>query len=40
MSKEYSALLDRLLNGEALTEPEAYGLMHKLADGELPAALA
>ena len=40
MSKEYSALLDSLLNGESLTEPEAYALMHKLADGELPAALA
>jgi len=40
MSKQYSALLDRLLNGESLTEPEAHALMHKLADGELPAALA
>jgi len=40
MSKQYSALLDSLLNGAALTEQEAYGLMHALADGELPAALA
>ena len=40
MSKEYSALLDSLLNGEALTESQAYALMHKLAEGELPAALA
>jgi len=40
MSKQYSALLDSLLNGEALTEQEAYALMHALADGELPAALA
>lgn len=40
MSKEYSALLDRLLNGESLAESQAYDLMHKLAEGELPAALA
>jgi anthranilate phosphoribosyltransferase len=40
MSNQYSALLDGLLNGEALTEAEAYALMHKLAEGELPAALA
>jgi len=40
MSTQYCALLDSLLNGEALTEQEAYGLMHALADGELPAALA
>jgi len=38
--KTYSRLLDRLLDGHALTEREAYELMHKLAEGELPAALA
>ena len=38
--KEYSHLLDRLLDGHALTQREAYELMHKLADGELPSALA
>ena len=40
MSKEYSHLLDSLLNGNALTEHEAYRLMNKLAEGELPEALA
>jgi anthranilate phosphoribosyltransferase len=40
MSKEYSALLDKLLNGESLVESQAYELMLKLAEGELPAALA
>ena len=40
MSKEYSRLLDSLLNGNALTERQAYNLMNKLAGGELPDALA
>ena len=40
MSKEYSKLLDGLLDGESLEERQAYGLMHKLAEGELPEALA
>ena len=40
MSKEYSKLLDHLLNGESLTEQQAYSLMFKLAEGELPEALA
>ena len=40
MSKQYSKLLDRLLDGESLAEEQAYELMHKLAEGELPAALA
>ena len=40
MSKEYSTLLDSLLNGVALTESQAYDLMHKLAAGELAPALA
>ena len=40
MSKEYTALLDSLLDGESLAETQAYKLMHKLAEGELPPALA
>ena len=40
MSKQYSLLLDSLLNGEALAERQAYDLMYKLAEGELPPALA
>jgi anthranilate phosphoribosyltransferase len=40
MSKEYSVLLDKLLNGDSLAESQAHDLMHKLAEGELPAALA
>ena len=40
MSKEYSKLLDQLLSGESLTERQAYSLMFKLAEGELPDALA
>jgi anthranilate phosphoribosyltransferase len=40
MSKEYSLLLDKLLDGHSLAEAQAYDLMHKLAAGELPAALA
>ena len=40
MSKEYSQLLDSLLNGNPLAERQAYELMYKLAEGELPAALA
>ncbi len=40
MSSDYSALLDTLLNGEALTETQAYELMHKLAEGELPEVMA
>ena len=40
MSKEYSKLLDRLLDGESLEESQAHDLMRKLAEGELPAALA
>jgi len=40
MDKHYSHLLDSLLDGQSLTEQQAYELMHKLADGELPAALA
>ena len=40
MSKQYSKLLDWLLDGESLAEEQAYELMHKLAEGELPSALA
>jgi len=40
VSKEYSALLDRLLDGHSLTEQQANELMRKLAEGDMPAALA
>jgi len=40
MSKEYSAMLDSLLDGHSLTEQQAYGLMYKLTEGELPSALS
>jgi len=40
MSKEFSVMLDGLLDGRSLTEQQAYELMYKLAAGELPAALA
>jgi len=35
-----SALLDELLDGNSLTEADAYGLMHELACGEMAPALA
>lgn len=40
MSKEYSHLLDSLLDGHSLSEQQAYDLMHTLAEGGLPSALA
>jgi anthranilate phosphoribosyltransferase len=40
MSKEWSAVLDRLLDGESMKESEAYSLMQQLAAGKLPDALA
>jgi anthranilate phosphoribosyltransferase len=40
MSQNYSTLLDSLLDGQSLSQAEAYALMHKLAEGDLPAALA
>ncbi len=40
MSKEFSAQLDALLNGQALSEQQAYTLMCKLAEGDMPAAMA
>lgn len=36
----HSQLLDRILNGESLSEPEAAALMHELAGGELQPAQA
>ena len=40
MSKEFSAMLDGLLDGESLSQEAAYGLMIRLAEGDLPPALA
>ena len=40
MSKEYSRLLDTLLDGQSLTEAQARDLMYRLSEGELPSALA
>lgn len=40
MSKELSALLDQLLDGHSLQEHQANELMHKLAAGDISAALA
>lgn len=40
MTKKYSALLDDLLNGQALSETEAADLMRTLASGDIDAALA
>ena len=40
MSKEFNAMLDRLLDGQSLSEAQAGQLMFKLAEGELPEALA
>ena len=40
MSKEYSSMLEQLLDGKSLTEAQAGQLMHKLAEGDLPAALS
>lgn len=40
MSKDYKQLLDGLLDGDSLTEQQAYDLMHALAGGELDAVLA
>ena len=40
MSRNYPALLERVLSGTALTEAEAADLMHALAGGELKPALA
>lgn len=40
MTAEFSAELDALLNGESLSEQQAYALMHKLAAGSMPPAMA
>ena len=40
MSRNYPALLERVLNGKALGETEAADLMRSLAAGEIDAALA
>ena len=40
MSKAFNALLDRLLDGQSLSEQEASELMHKLAEGDMEPALA
>jgi len=40
MNGEHSTLLDQLLNGEALSEQQAHALMHTLASGEMPPAMA
>ena len=40
MSTELSKQLDDLLNGQSLTEEQAYNLMHELAAGEMAPALA
>jgi anthranilate phosphoribosyltransferase len=40
MKTEFSAELDALLNGEALSEPQAHALMRKLATGDMPPAMA
>lgn len=40
MSGEYSALLNRVLEGSGLTETEASKLMHAMAGGEIEPALA
>ena len=40
MSKQYSHLLEQLLDGRDLSEQQASELMHRLAEGDLPEALA
>ena len=40
MSVDFSSLLDGLLDGQSLSEEQAHGLMHALAKGGLPDALA
>jgi len=39
MSNDFSPLLNKLLDGQSLTEDEASGLMHALASGDMPQAL-
>jgi anthranilate phosphoribosyltransferase len=40
MTNTYSPLLNRLLDRESLTEAEAASVMHAMASGEMPAAVA
>lgn len=40
MSDEFNAMLNQLLDGQSLTEAQAGQLMHRLASGEMHAALA
>jgi anthranilate phosphoribosyltransferase len=40
VSHEYSSLLNRLLDRESLSETEASSIMHAMAAGEMPAAVA
>ena len=40
MSKEFSAMLDRLLDGNSLSEQDAHAVMIKLAEGDMAQALA
>lgn len=40
MTMNFSALLDRILNGASLTEAEAAALMREMASGDMDAALA
>ena len=40
MSGDLNQQLDALLNGQSLSEEQAYALMHKLAAGDMPPAMA
>ncbi len=40
MAKQFNTMLDRLLDGDDLAESEAHALMMKLAEGDMPEALA
>ena len=40
MSSDLSQQLDALLDGQSLSEEQAYALMHKMAEGDMPAAMA
>jgi anthranilate phosphoribosyltransferase len=40
MSRDFNAMLDALLDGRPLSEQQAFDLMHELAEGDMPAALA
>ena len=40
MSSSYAPLLNRLLDGNSLSEAEAASIMHSMASGEMPAPVA